>query len=97
MQENSVKLGMRVKILVCLVPFLVYPHTISFEFVWDDEWQILHNPWIRDWSKVGQLRYSLSGGHGRRRWSGGGSCALQGRKIVAGGNAPGKRPHKLRP
>jgi hypothetical protein len=24
-------------------------------------------------------------------------CALQGHKIVAGGNAPGKRPHKVRP
>jgi protein O-mannosyl-transferase len=41
--------------LLCLVSLLVFIHTISFAFVWDDETQILRNPWIRDWSKVGQF------------------------------------------
>jgi protein O-mannosyl-transferase len=30
--------------------FLVYARCIPFEFVYDDESQILQNPWIRDWS-----------------------------------------------
>ncbi len=30
-------------------------HTISFDFVYDDDFQILRNPWIHDWSKVGQF------------------------------------------
>ena len=54
-QEYSTKLGILEWTLVCLVPFLVYLHTISFAFVWDDETQILRNPWIRDWSKVVQF------------------------------------------
>jgi tetratricopeptide (TPR) repeat protein len=40
---------------LCLVPFLAYVHTVSYDFVWDDEVQILRNPWIHDWSKVGQF------------------------------------------
>jgi hypothetical protein len=37
--------------LVC-VPLLVYARTLTFGFVYDDEFQILRNPWIRDWSHV---------------------------------------------
>ncbi len=42
-------------IIICLVPFFAYIHTISFDFVYDDDFQILRNPWIHDWSKVGQF------------------------------------------
>jgi protein O-mannosyl-transferase len=42
-------------IFLCLVSFLIYLHTISYAFVWDDEVQILRNPWIHDWSKVVQF------------------------------------------
>jgi len=38
-----------------LIPFLAYIQTISYDFVYDDDFQILRNPWIHDWSKVGQF------------------------------------------
>jgi protein O-mannosyl-transferase len=53
--ENSARLGIWALALLCLVSLLIFVHTISFEFVYDDETQILRNPWIRDWSKVGQF------------------------------------------
>jgi tetratricopeptide (TPR) repeat protein len=51
----SPKLGLGVLALLCLVSLLVFIHTVSFEFVYDDSRQILRNSWIRDWSKVGQF------------------------------------------
>jgi protein O-mannosyl-transferase len=52
---SSPKLGVWALALLCLVSLLIFIHTISFEFVFDDQTQILHNPWIRDWSKVGNF------------------------------------------
>jgi hypothetical protein len=42
-------------LLIAGVAFLAYAHTLRFDFVFDDYVQILRNPWIRDWSKVGQF------------------------------------------
>jgi tetratricopeptide (TPR) repeat protein len=53
--ERAPRLEAWLLILICLVPFLTYIHTISYDFVYDDDFQILRNPWIRDWSKVGQF------------------------------------------
>jgi tetratricopeptide (TPR) repeat protein len=52
---SAAKLGVWGIIIVCLVPFLAYMHTIPYDFVYDDDFQILRNPWIHDWSKVGQF------------------------------------------
>lgn len=52
---DSVRLGALPTALLCLVPLLAYAHTVSYEFVYDDEIQVLRNPWIRDWSKVGEF------------------------------------------
>jgi len=35
--------------------------TLSFDFVFDDEIQVLRNPWIRDWSKVLNFFQRMSG------------------------------------
>lgn len=34
------------------IAVLAYARTVSFDFVYDDELQILRNPWIRDWANV---------------------------------------------
>ncbi len=44
--------------ILCLVAFLAFARTISYEFVYDDDAQVLRNPWIRDWSKVGQFFFA---------------------------------------
>lgn len=52
---SPVRLSVWAVIIICSVPFLAYIHTVSFDFVYDDDFQILRNPWIHDWSKVGQF------------------------------------------
>ena len=44
--------------ILCLVAFLAFARTISYEFVYDDDAQVLRNPWIRDWSQVGQFFFA---------------------------------------
>jgi tetratricopeptide (TPR) repeat protein len=39
-------------VVLALIAFLVFARTIPFEFVYDDESQILRNPWIRSWENV---------------------------------------------
>src|SRR5437667_296827 len=34
------------------VALLAFVHTLPYKFVFDDEGQILRNPWIRDWSNL---------------------------------------------
>jgi len=53
--ENPVRAEVWVLFLICLVAFLAYVRTLSFDFVYDDEYQVLRNPWIHDWSKVGKF------------------------------------------
>ena len=53
--ENPVRAEVWVLFLICLVAFLAYVRTLSFDFVYDDEFQVLRNPWIHDWSKVGKF------------------------------------------
>jgi tetratricopeptide (TPR) repeat protein len=43
---------------LCLVAFLAYAQSLSFGFVYDDETQVLRNPWIRDWSQVGKFFFT---------------------------------------
>jgi len=38
-----------------LVAVAVFLHTLPYEFVYDDEYQVLRNPWIRDWSNLGRI------------------------------------------
>jgi tetratricopeptide (TPR) repeat protein len=38
--------------VLCLVAFAAFAKTISYEFVYDDDTQILRNPWIREWTQV---------------------------------------------
>lgn len=40
---------------LCLVAFLAYARCLSYDFVYDDDAQILRNPWIRDLSQVGRF------------------------------------------
>jgi tetratricopeptide (TPR) repeat protein len=42
-------------VAVCLVAFLAFAQTLSYDFVYDDNNQILRNPWIRDWMQVGNF------------------------------------------
>jgi len=39
-------------LVLALTAFLAFAPTIPFEFVYDDELQILRNPWIRSWENV---------------------------------------------
>jgi hypothetical protein len=41
--------------VTCIVAFLAFAQTIPYEFVFDDDFQILRNPWIRNWSSLGQV------------------------------------------
>jgi protein O-mannosyl-transferase len=43
---------------LCLVAFLAYAQTLSFDFVYDDDIQVLRNPWIRDLSQVGNFFFT---------------------------------------
>jgi protein O-mannosyl-transferase len=43
---------------LCLVAFLAYAHTLWFDFVYDDDGQVLRNPWIRDWSQVAHFFFA---------------------------------------
>ena len=38
-----------------IVAFLAFIQTVPYQFVYDDDWQVLRNPWIRDWSHVRQF------------------------------------------
>ncbi len=40
---------------LCLVAFFSFAQTLAFDFVYDDDIQVLRNPWIRDWSQVGKF------------------------------------------
>jgi tetratricopeptide (TPR) repeat protein len=40
---------------IAAVAFLAFAHTLPYRFVFDDEGQILRNPWLRDWSRIGTL------------------------------------------
>jgi len=55
LDTKSIKLGLWAVVVLCLASFLIYTHTISYSFVYDDEFQILRNPWIHDWSQVGRF------------------------------------------
>ncbi len=41
--------------ILVVVAFLAFARTIPYAFVYDDEYQILRNPWIRDWSNLGRI------------------------------------------
>jgi tetratricopeptide (TPR) repeat protein len=53
--ELNSRLGLWESAVICLTALAVSLHTIAFNFVWDDEFQVLRNPWIRDWSRVLQF------------------------------------------
>ena len=38
--------------LVCVLTFLAYIHTLSFQFVHDDRGQIIGNPALRSWHAI---------------------------------------------
>src|SRR5579862_7456310 len=38
--------------LVAAVTFLIYLPTLSYQFVWDDQMQVLTNPLVLSWSMV---------------------------------------------
>jgi protein O-mannosyl-transferase len=40
---------------LCIAAFLAYARSLSYDFVFDDDSQVLRNPWIRDWSHVWQF------------------------------------------
>jgi len=42
-------------VAVALVAFLATIGTLHYQFVYDDDYQILRNTWIRDWSNVGRI------------------------------------------
>ncbi len=42
-------------LLVAAIALGAYAHTLRFEFVYDDDTQVLHNPWIKDWANVGRF------------------------------------------
>ncbi|MGD0100738.1 MAG: tetratricopeptide repeat protein [Acidobacteriota bacterium] len=44
--------------ILCVVAFLAFARTISYDFVYDDDMQVLRNPWIRDWSQVGKFFFA---------------------------------------
>jgi protein O-mannosyl-transferase len=44
--------------VLCLVAFLAFAHTLTFDFVYDDDSQVLRNPWIRDWSQIGNFFFA---------------------------------------
>jgi tetratricopeptide (TPR) repeat protein len=39
-------------ILIAAVAILIFVRSLPYAFVYDDELQVLENPWIRDWSQV---------------------------------------------
>jgi tetratricopeptide (TPR) repeat protein len=43
---------------LCFVAFLAYAPSLSYNFVYDDDAQVLRNPWIRDWSQVGNFFFT---------------------------------------
>jgi protein O-mannosyl-transferase len=58
LQEHAGAFPLWVVAALCLVAFLAYAHTLSFDFVYDDDGQVLRNPWIRDWSQVGNFFFA---------------------------------------
>ena len=42
-------------LLLSLAAFVTFVQTLSYELVYDDEYQILRNPWIRSWADVGRF------------------------------------------
>lgn len=51
----STKLDWWIPSVLALVAFLAFARTIPYQFVYDDEFQVLRNPWIRSWSGLGQI------------------------------------------
>jgi tetratricopeptide (TPR) repeat protein len=43
-----------VAVVPALIAFAAFARTIPFGFVFDDDFQVLRNPWIRDWSGLGE-------------------------------------------
>jgi protein O-mannosyl-transferase len=58
LQEQGRAFPLWILAVLCLVAFLAYAHTLSFEFVSDDDTQVLRNPWIRNWSQVGNFFFT---------------------------------------
>jgi protein O-mannosyl-transferase len=58
LQEQARAFPLWILAALCLVAFLAYARTLSFDFVYDDDAQVLRNPWIRDWSQVGNFFFS---------------------------------------
>jgi tetratricopeptide (TPR) repeat protein len=52
---TPVRLAWWVLLGIVLISVLAYAHTSSFEFVHDDEDQVLKNPVIRDWGNAGSI------------------------------------------
>jgi protein O-mannosyl-transferase len=51
----SINIPAWVFVLVAAVAILGFARSISFDFVDDDRYQILRNPWIRDWSNAARF------------------------------------------
>jgi protein O-mannosyl-transferase len=45
-------------VALCLIAFLAYAQSLSFDFVYDDDVQVLRNPWIRDLSQAGNFFFT---------------------------------------
>lgn len=47
-------------LVIVLISFGVYSNILSHSFVWDDNFEILHNPWIRDVQYIPNILFSQS-------------------------------------
>jgi protein O-mannosyl-transferase len=54
-QVRSARLDWWILFAVALVAFLAFVDTTSYGFVFDDDFQVLRNPWIRNWSGLKEV------------------------------------------
>jgi protein O-mannosyl-transferase len=53
--DRAAELSWSVLVFLFAVAFLAYTQTVTYEFVADDEFQVLRNPWLRHWSDLSRL------------------------------------------
>lgn len=54
-KKRSVRFEWWLLASIGIVAFFAFAQSLPYQFVYDDEWQVLRNPWIRDWSHLGQF------------------------------------------